>query len=181
MRCVFTAGKLRGVTLMAVAEHAAFDVKLAEQDCEIVGALALRRQVFCIEQALFACDIDSVDDCATTIVATSPDHGVVGTVRIHESEPSLWFGSRLAVSAEWRRRAGLGAALIRLAVGTAQAHGCDRFLAHVQAQNAAMFEALHWQRLEAGLLHDVPHWLMQADLRYYPPASAAFAITRSAA
>ena len=169
------------MTLALTGELAVFDVNVAERDCEIAEARALRHQVFCIEQALFKCDIDSADACAVTIVATCQDYGVIGTVRIHESEPSLWFGSRLAVSAAWRRRAGLGAALIRLAVGTAQARGCSRFLAHVQTQNATMFEALHWRRLSPCQLHGVAHWLMEADLERYPPTPAKPAITRNAA
>jgi putative N-acetyltransferase (TIGR04045 family) len=161
-------------------EQAAFRVKLADRR-EIAGAYALRHEVFCKEQALFACDRDAIDDLAITIVATSSRHQVIGTVRIHESEPSLWFGSRLAVLAAWRRRAGLGAALIRLAVGTARARGCNRFLAHVQAQHATMFEALHWQKLEECMLHGVSHWFMQADLEHYRPMPQTFEMTRNAA
>ena len=156
-----------------------FQVKVAERR-EFAGARLLRREVFCTEQALFACDADSIDDVAITIVAVSSQE-VVGTVRIHEPEPSLWFGSRLAVSAAWRRRAGIGAALVRFAVCTAQARGCSRFLAHVQAQNATMFEALHWQRLEPCVLQGTPHWLMQADLEHYSPEPATSAAMRTAA
>ncbi len=167
-------------TFATCGGQATFQVRLAGPR-DVAGARALRHEVFCTEQALFACDLDGIDEHATTIVAVSAANDVVGTVRIHDPEPSLWFGSRLAVSLSWRRRAGLGAALIRLAVGTAHARGCSRFLAHVQAQNATMFQALHWQRVEECMLHGVPHWLMQADLEQYPPVPAVFAITRDAA
>jgi putative N-acetyltransferase (TIGR04045 family) len=138
------------------------------------GLFALRREVFCAEQRIFAHDDrDPVDDVAIHLVALScvlgaPDQ-VVGTVRIHQPEPGLWWGSRLAVHRDHRRVGGLGAALIRLAVCTAHARGCERFLAHVQAQNVEMFRRLHWQSLDSVNLHGHPHDLMQADLAAYPP------------
>jgi putative N-acetyltransferase (TIGR04045 family) len=92
---------------------------------------------------------------------------VVGTVRLHEPEPGLWWGSRLAVAKPFRRVGGLGAALIRLAVGTAKFHGAETFLAHVQAQNLKLFEAMHWRVLDEKTIHGRPHFLMQADIAAY--------------
>jgi len=158
-----------------------FHVGLATAPAHLAGAYELRRQVFCCEQQLFANDRDDIDALSTTIVAVADGDSVIGTVRIHEAEPSLWFGSRLAVAPEWRRRAGLGAALIRAAVSTAHARGCRRFLAHVQAQNVAMFESLHWQALETCTLHGLQHALMQADLAHYPPAASPDAGSAGAA
>ena len=68
------------------------------------GAYALRRQVFCDEQGIVrGDDRDAVDDYAIPLVALSllgvAADEVVGTVRIHEDEPGLWWGSRLAVAA----------------------------------------------------------------------------------
>lgn len=152
----------------------AYRVKLATEAWERAGAAALRRHVFCTEQGLFdGDDRDAVDDVAIPIVALSdlcgmPD-AVVGTVRIHQPEPGLWIGSRLAVAAEHRRAGSLGAALIRLAVTTAAARGCLRFQAHVQSRNALLFRRLHWKTLEEVTWHGRPHHLMQADLAHYPP------------
>jgi putative N-acetyltransferase (TIGR04045 family) len=158
----------RPVTLQAGGFH----VGLATSPAHLAGAHRLRRQVFCVEQQLFVDDRDDIDARSSTIVALADGDAVVGTVRIHEAGPALWFGSRLAVAPAWRRRAGLGAALIRAAVSTAHARGCRRFLAHVQVGNVGMFEALHWQLLETGTLHGSPHALMQADLAHYPPAAS---------
>jgi putative N-acetyltransferase (TIGR04045 family) len=145
--------------------NAAFHVRLAAHADEIGQARALRHQVFCVEQALFTSDIDANDGHALTLVAVDlRTHQVVGTVRIHAAGQGLWFGSRLAVAAAWRRRAGLGPALIYAAVQMAEARGCRRFLAHVQAPNVALFESLHWQALETCVLHGMPHCLMQAPL-----------------
>ena len=151
-----------------------FQIKFAVDPWERTAAAALRRKVFCEEQGVFAGDDrDAIDDVATTLVAVSswavaPD-AVVGTVRIHEASPGLWWGSRLAVAAEFRKVGALGVALIRLAVSSARAKGCTRFLAHVQSQNAALFEKLNWRTLEEVSLHRRPHQLMEADLDFYPP------------
>ncbi len=154
-----------------------YQVKYATEVWERHGAAALRRAVFCQEQGLFAGDDrDDIDRVATCIVALSmlavTADAVVGTVRIHEESPGLWWGSRLAVAADHRRVGALGTALIRLAVSSAHARGCTRFLAHVQSQNALLFQRLHWRTLEIVELHGRPHYHMEADLDFYPPFAA---------
>lgn len=149
-------------------------IKLAVDPWERRDAAALRRAVFCHEQGIFSeHDRDEIDDTAIPLVAVSCIAGepeqVVGTVRIHETRPRCWFGSRLAVHPAFRRVHRIGTSLIRLAVGTAHARGCDSFLAHVQSQNALMFQKLHWRTLEEIDLHGRPHHLMEADLAHYPP------------
>lgn len=149
-------------------------IKHAIEPWERAGAATLRRRVFCEEQGLFAGDDrDAIDETALTIVALSdlcgiPD-AVVGTVRIHEPEPGLWIGSRLAVAASHRKAGSLGAALIRMAVCTAAGRGCRLFRAHVQSRNALLFRRLRWKTLEEVTLHGHPHHHMQADLAHYPP------------
>lgn len=149
-------------------------IRFASEPWELAGAGALRRQVFCEEQGVFTGhDRDEIDDMAIPLVAISTIAGeldqVVGTVRIHQPEPGLWWGSRLAVASSHRRVGTLGPALIRLAVTSAHAMGCDRFLAHVQSQNELLFRRLNWQRLGEVHLHGLPHALMQAELAHYPP------------
>jgi len=154
-----------------------FQIKYATEAWELSGAAALRRAVFCDEQGLFQRDDrDELDEVATTIVALSSftivAERVVGTVRIHEQAPGLWRGSRLAVAPDYRRVGAIGASLIRLAVSSAHALGCRRFLAHVQSQNALLFQRLRWRTLEEIELHGRPHHLMEADLAFYPPFGA---------
>ena len=154
-----------------------YQIKFATEDWERRGAAALRRTVFCAEQRIFKDDDrDAIDDRAIPIVALSlmgvVADAVVGTVRIHEERPGLWWGSRLAVAAEHRRVGALGVSLIRLAVSSAHARGCRRFLAHVQSQNADLFQRLHWRTLEEVELHGRPHHFMEADLAFYPPFPA---------
>jgi putative N-acetyltransferase (TIGR04045 family) len=154
-----------------------FKIKYATEAWELSGAAALRRAVFCDEQGLFhGDDRDEADAIATAIVALSSftivAESVVGTVRIHEQAPGHWRGSRLAVAPNYRRVGTIGASLIRLAVSSAHALGCRRFLAHVQSQNALMFQRLHWRTLEEVELHGRPHHVMEADLDFYPPFRA---------
>jgi putative N-acetyltransferase (TIGR04045 family) len=163
-----------------------FRVKWAAGRWERDSAMALRRAVFCAEQGIFpGDDRDALDEQAQLIVAQSfiggaPD-AVVGTVRIHEAEPGLWWGSRLAVHAAFRHHGRIGATLIRLAVSSAHARGCQCFLAHVQSQNVAMFERLQWRSLKPEMLHGRAHHLMQADLTHYPPCHDPYGgfVTRS--
>jgi putative N-acetyltransferase (TIGR04045 family) len=153
---------------------AEYRVKFATESWERREAAALRRVVFCDEQKIFISDDrDEIDDVATTIVAISSfavaSQEVVGTVRIHEAEPGIWWGSRLAVAGAYRRISALGTSLIRLAVSSAHARGCRRFYAHVQSQNAPMFRRLYWNTIDEVILHGRPHHFMWADLNHYPP------------
>lgn len=163
-----------GCELDAAFAPCEFRVKWADADWERRGAMALRRAVFCIEQGIFVSDDrDAIDDRAQLLVALSvvggaPDQ-VVGTVRIHDEGDGLWWGGRLAVHAAFRHFGRIGATLIRLAVSSAHARGCETFLAHVQAQNVPLFEKMHWTRLRDESLHGRPHALMCADLAHYPP------------
>lgn len=153
---------------------AEYRIKHVSEAWERRACATLRRQVFCDEQRLFdGNDVDAVDERAIPIAAIAclmaqPDD-VVGTVRIVESAPGVWWGSRLAVRRDYRRSAWLGSELIHHAVCTAHARGATRFLAHVQVQNLRLFERLHWRALDAVTVRDRPHVLMQADLAHYPP------------
>jgi putative N-acetyltransferase (TIGR04045 family) len=153
-----------------------FRIKWTTLPWEASEACKLRRAVFCIEQGIFpGDDRDEIDDHAQQLVALSCIAGmpeqVVGTVRIHETEPGVWFGSRLAVHAAFRRHRNIGSTLIGLAVSSAHALGCETFLAHVQSQNVPLFQRLHWDVLAEETLLGRPHHLMQARLAHYPPCA----------
>ena len=155
-----------------------YRVKFATEAWERREAAKLRRQVFCDEQGIFAGDDrDAMDDIAIPIVAISSLgvalEDVVGTVRIHEAEPTIWWGSRLAVAKAYRRISAIGTSLIRLAVCSANARGCHAFFAYVQSQNALLFQRLHWHTIEEKEFHGRPHHFMRADLAHYPPIANA--------
>jgi putative N-acetyltransferase (TIGR04045 family) len=153
-----------------------YRIKHLSESWERVACLALRRQVFCREQALFECDDRDARDAyalpiaAIACIAGAPEQ-LVGTVRIHcdDADSASWSGSRLAVHPDFRRSAWLGSELIRHAVTTAAARGCRRFTAQVQMQNRALFERLHWRTLETLSVQNRPHLLMEADLAHYAP------------
>ncbi|MDR3466101.1 MAG: GNAT family N-acetyltransferase [Xanthobacteraceae bacterium] len=153
-----------------------FQVRFATAAWERDAAAALRRRVFCEEQGIFtADDRDPIDDHAIPLVALSllgvAEGEVVGTVRIHrdDGEEHTWWGSRLAVERSYRKLGAVGASLIRLAVCSAHARGCRRFIANVQSQNALLFQHLHWRSLGEFELLGRPHHRMEADLDRYPP------------
>ena len=162
---------LEPVTPFRPREYA---VKVADQAWEQRAAATPRPRGVCQEEGLFqGHQPGAPGDHASTPGAPAhlgggPDE-VVGTVRIHSDRPGIWYGSRLAVAPGYRRDAHLGSALIRLAVGSAHARGCNAFFATVQAANQALFESLHWRTLRGLDLHGRPHVLMRADLAHYPP------------
>jgi putative N-acetyltransferase (TIGR04045 family) len=146
--------------------------KLAHTQPEIAGYYALRRKIFVEEQGLFhSDDVDALDPIAYPIIAVDPDTPapeVLGVVRIYEAEPRRWYGGRLGTHPEYRRGWQIGKGLIHQAVTTANAWGCDRFLATVQIQNVRFFQRLHWDSIEEIEIRGIAHHLMQADLDYYP-------------
>jgi putative N-acetyltransferase (TIGR04045 family) len=151
-----------------------YEFKLALTPEEIQGYFDLRQAIFCEEQSLFeGNDEDAIDAIAYPIIAI--DHEapagqlVVGVVRIYEEKTRLWYGGRLGVHRDFRRVGCIGKGLIHKAVTTANAWGCDRFLATVQLQNVRFFQRLHWDSLAEMSVCDRPHHLMQADLGHYPP------------
>jgi putative N-acetyltransferase (TIGR04045 family) len=151
-----------------------FGIKLATEAWERAAHFRLRRAVFCREQGIFENDDrDGSDAVASPIVAVDyvmgMSHRVVGTVRIHETAPGVWQGSRLAIDAGNRNVYGLGSGLVYRAVGTARARGCTEFLATVQRDNVPFFRRLAWEEIEAIDLYGRPHALMRADLDAYPP------------
>ncbi|CCB66253.1 MULTISPECIES: MSMEG_0567/Sll0786 family nitrogen starvation N-acetyltransferase [unclassified Hyphomicrobium] len=149
-------------------------IRAASMPWEARGASDLRKRVFVEEQKIFKeHDRDDIDLIATHLVAISTyaheADAVVGTVRIHQAEPGLWWGSRLVVDRNFRQVGRLGAELIRFAVSLANTRGCHTFHAHVQEQNVILFRRLNWRLLEMVELHGRPHGLMSANLAHYPP------------
>src|SRR4051812_38586818 len=76
--------------------------ELAREPWQIQAYFQLRREIFALEQGLFAdTDRDACDDHASAIVAQGeiagmPD-GVVGVVRIYREGEDTWYGGRLGV------------------------------------------------------------------------------------
>jgi putative N-acetyltransferase (TIGR04045 family) len=152
------------------AGAAPFACRLAREGAERSAYFALRREIFCVEQGLFAGDDrDKCDAAAYPIVCLHEGARVVGVVRIWETGPGDWWGGRLGVDAEFRAAAMVGRRLVQTAVGTARAWGACRFRATVQRANVAFFRRLRWRTLDELELLGQPHHLMEADLEWYAP------------
>ncbi|MBW4467524.1 MAG: GNAT family N-acetyltransferase [Pegethrix bostrychoides GSE-TBD4-15B] len=146
-----------------------YQFKLASLPEEIADYFALRRAIFAEEQQMFVGDDrDEIDQIAYPIVAVTPAAQVVGVVRIYEVKVGVWYGGRLGTHRDYRKGWQIGKGLIDKAVTTANAWGCQQFLATVQLPNVRFFQRLHWQSLEEMTLCGRPHHRMQADLDYYP-------------
>ena len=151
-----------------------YQFKLASTPVEIESYYLLRQQIFCEEQGIFEqSDRDQYDLIAYPIVAVNLEREVVGVVRIYETEPGLWYGGRLGTHQDYRRGWKIGKGLINKAVTTANAWGCDRFLATVQLPNVRFFQRLHWKSIEEINLCNQPHHLMEAQLNFYPATNQA--------
>jgi putative N-acetyltransferase (TIGR04045 family) len=108
---------------------------------------AIRRQVFVVEQTLFADHDrdDHDDDPATLHVLGFVDGAPAGAVRLYPlDEDGLWKGDRLAVLSAFRRH-GVGAPLVRFAVRTAGELGGHRMVAYIQPPNVSFFARLGWE------------------------------------
>lgn len=152
-----------------------YHFKLATTPEELDAYFALRQAIFVEEQQLFLeNDRDEIDAIAYPIIAADVSdlvrpHPVVGVVRIYQTQPGYWYGGRLGTHRDYRKGWQIGKGLIYKAVTTANAWGCEQFLATVQLQNVRFFQRLHWQSLQEMTICDRPHHLMQADLAFYPP------------
>lgn len=147
---------------------------VASERWELASYWALRRAIFCEETALFSSALqerDAHDERALPLIALAHSAGtpdqVVGVVRVYESESRIWFGGRLGVERAYRAHGHVGAALVRSAVHSAIARGCDRFYATVLRENARYFERLAFAPERAIEVCGRPHVLMQASLAAY--------------
>ena len=152
------------------ASTASLTCRAASTAAERDAHFMIRRQVFVLEQGLFAGPADDRDghddDPATIHVVGLADGVICGTVRLYPLDPDgRWKGDRLAVLAS-HRHLGLGAPLVRFAVGSASRLGGREMEAFIQPANVAFFQWLGWRRI--GDLVDyagIPHQRMLIDLR----------------
>jgi predicted GNAT family N-acyltransferase len=115
------------------------DVRPARDRDEIEQALALREQVFCVEQGVpLAADQDGLDDVAIQVVAIE-DGTVIGTCRVLVDAGVGRLG-RMAVAAPARGR-GLGAAILAAAEQSARDAGARLMRLHAQRYVEDMYAA----------------------------------------
>jgi predicted GNAT family N-acyltransferase len=133
-----------------------YEVRRARGDAEMAAALALRHDVFCVEQGVPVYEeLDGRDGEGVHLVAVS--NGIlVGTCRLLFVGPTVQF-SRLAVR-ESARRQGIASALLALADEETRAGGARRLVLHAQTYARSLYEAAGYEPrgrifMEAGIEH----------------------------
>lgn len=111
------------------------DVRWAEGEADLAGAIAVRTRVFCLEQGVAQEDeLDGRDDEALHVVAVEAgSERILGTLRLLFEGRTAKVG-RVAVEADARRR-GIASRMLELALDGARARGCTgaRLAAQLQA------------------------------------------------
>jgi putative N-acetyltransferase (TIGR04045 family) len=128
-------------------------------------AFEIRKEVFVLEQKIFAdSDVDE-NDAKSIYLVVEWNNQVVGTVRFFPvNQNGHWIGGRLAIRKEYRNT-GAGELLVREAMQCVKNRGCTKFTAHIQLENVPFFSRVGWKIVEP--VKDYfgkSHQLMEANL-----------------
>ncbi len=133
-----------------------YEIRRLEGERELAAALALRYEVFCLEQGVPAHEErDGRDHSGLHLVAVM-DGAIVATCRLVFVGQTVQF-SRLAVKRSARRR-GIASALLRATDREARAHGSRHILLHAQTYARSLYEQAGYEPrgrefVEAGIEH----------------------------
>jgi predicted GNAT family N-acyltransferase len=145
----------------------AYEVRVAEDPADLEACLAVRKQVFVVEQGVPEdLEYDEYDATALHVLAVREDGVPLGTGRllygaaaVGKTGADLSLGSlgRLAVSQE-ARGLGVGVALVRAIEDAARAHGLTAVDLHAQTHALGFYERLGYEPYgpeyqEAGIPH----------------------------
>ena len=129
----------------------------------IPAALALRHEVFVVEQGVPAeLEYDEFDESATHLVALRGGE-VIGTLRMLVDGAAMKVG-RVAVSAD-ARRSGIGTQLMQHAADSAVARGLREIVLHAQLSVLGFYRQLGY-REEGAVFEEagIPHVTMRRTL-----------------
>ena len=140
------------------------EVREARSRDEVEQALALREQVFCVEQGVeLAADRDGLDDRAIQIVAVNGEGGVVGTCRVLVERDVGRLG-RMAVAAGARGQ-GIGAAILAAAERSAVSAGAHLMRLHAQRYVEDLYAARGYAPYGEPFVEEgIPHVSMEKPL-----------------
>jgi len=133
-----------------------YEVRRVQGEEEMAAALALRHDVFCVEQGVpMREELDGRDGEGVHLVAVS-NGDLLATCRLLFVGPTVQF-SRLAVRESARRR-GIASALLHLADAETRAGGARRLVLHAQTYARELYEAAGYEPrgrifMEAGIEH----------------------------
>lgn len=139
------------------------DVRPARDQAEVDQALALREQVFCVEQGVeLAADQDGLDDYAIHIVVVEFGR-VIGTCRVLV-EGEVGRLGRMAVEAPARGR-GLGAAILAAAERSARDAGARLMRLHAQRYVEDLYATAGYAAYGEPFVEEgIPHVSMEKPL-----------------
>jgi predicted GNAT family N-acyltransferase len=135
---------------------ASYQVRRARSADEMAAAVALRHEVFCVEQGVPEWEeLDGRDQDGIHLVAVAEGE-LLGTCRLVRIGRTIQF-SRLAVRSDARRH-GIATALLALADREAQALGAKRLVLHAQTYALQLYENAGYRPrgrvfVEAGIEH----------------------------
>ena len=135
---------------------ASYQVRRARSADEMSAAVALRHDVFCVEQGVPEWEeLDGRDQDGIHLVAVAAGE-LLGTCRLVRIGRTIQF-SRLAVRFDARRR-GIATALLALADEEAQTLGAKRLVLHAQTYAIQLYENAGYRPrgrafVEAGIEH----------------------------
>jgi ElaA protein len=136
---------------------ATYEIRRVRGEREMAEAVALRHEVFCVEQGVPEREeLDGRDGEAVHLVAVSDDGQLLGTCRVLMVGTTAQF-SRLAVRASARRR-GIATALLAAADTETRAAGGRRLVLHAQTYARKLYEGVGYRPrgrvfVEAGIEH----------------------------
>ena len=133
-----------------------FEIRRLRTKGEFEAALALRYDVFCVEQGVPANEERDGRDRSGLHLIALQDGEVVATCRLVFVGPTVQF-SRLAVRRSARRR-GIAAALLRATDAEARARGANRIVLHAQTYARPLYDQAGYvprgrEFVEAGIEH----------------------------
>jgi predicted GNAT family N-acyltransferase len=136
------------------------EVRPARDRTEVDQALALREQVFCVEQGVpLVADQDGLDDVAIQVVAVEAGR-VIGTCRVLV-EGDIGRLGRMAVEAAARGR-GLGAAILAAAEQSARDAGAREMRLHAQRYIEDLYAATGYTPYGEPFVEEgIPHVAME--------------------
>ena len=140
------------------------EARPARDRSEIDQALALREQVFCVEQGVeLEADRDGLDDVATQIVAVEDDGRVVGTCRVLLDGEIGRLGRRAGAAGS--RGRGVGAAILAAAERSAVEAGARQMRLHAQRYVENLYAATGYAPYGEPFFEEgIPHVAMEKRL-----------------
>jgi predicted GNAT family N-acyltransferase len=115
-----------------------FEVRRLRTQAEFDAALALRREVFCVEQGVPANEERDGRDSSGLHLIAIQEGEVVATCRLVFVGTTVQF-SRLAVRRSARRQ-GIASALLRATDAETRARGADRIVLHAQTYARSLYD-----------------------------------------